>query len=88
MVARLKRYVERRLASVLAGLLQCHDFRVVTPVVLMKAFADNRAIFHNDAAHRGIRARQPDALARQIERMLHEMQIVIVHRRQLNSESA
>jgi hypothetical protein len=46
---------------------------------LVKAIAEDRAVLHNDASHRGIRARQPDALARQVQRVLYEVQIVTVH---------
>jgi hypothetical protein len=52
---------------------------MIETIVFMKALTHNRAISHDDRAHRGIWAGQPDTSACQVERMLHEVQIVIVH---------
>ena len=79
MVTRLQRNVQSGSACFFTGLLQSHNFRVVAPGILVESVTDNRAILHDDATHGGIRAGEANAVARQIERVFHEMQIVIVH---------
>ena len=50
-------------------------------IVLVESLAEDRAILDDDAANRGIGAGQTDAFARQVQRVLHEMEIVgVVHR--------
>ena len=60
-------------------LAQCDNFRVIALRILVKALAHDRAVLHDHAAHRRIRARQAHTSTRQFERVLHKVQIVIVH---------
>ena len=48
-------------------------------VVLMKSFADNLPIANNDAANGGVGAGETDALARKVQRTLHEAYVMFVH---------
>ena len=48
-------------------------------VVLMKSFADNLSIANNDAANGGVGTGETDALARKVQRTLHEANVMFVH---------
>jgi hypothetical protein len=78
-VARLQGDVQRCATRSISRLFQSDNFRVIAPGVLVEAIAQDRPVFHQDAPYRGIRARQANAFTRQVQSMLHEMQIVIVH---------
>src|SRR5213080_2472021 len=75
----LERHVKNRAARFFLCRFERHDFRVVSPFILMKAFADDSAVTHNDASNGRIRAGQSDALVRQLERVLHKVDVVFVH---------
>jgi hypothetical protein len=49
---------------------------VIAQVILMEAFPDNFASAQNDAAHRGVRARDADAFSRQGKGVLHTAKIM------------
>ena len=76
MIARLKRDVERRALRFSSSSFERHDFRVISILVLMKSLADDFAVAHNDAADRGVRARETHAFAREVERVVHEANVV------------
>ena len=63
-IARLEGDEEGGSTRAFSSLLKRDDFRVVAPVVLMEALAEDRAILHNDAADGGVGAGEADALAR------------------------
>src|ERR1700740_183489 len=48
-------------------------------VVLMKTFPDDLSIVNNDAADGGIGAGETDALTREVQRMLHETNVMFAH---------
>ena len=78
-IARFERDVERRTLRALTCGFQRDDFCVIAILILMKALADNFAFADDDAADCGIRAGEADAFARQVERVVHEANVVWVH---------
>jgi hypothetical protein len=78
-VAWLERDVQRRAARAVSALVECDDFRVVGPIVLVEAFAEDGAIFDDHATNRGIGARQANAFRGKVQRVLHEVLIVSIH---------
>ena len=79
MVARLQRDVECGTARAICALFERDDFRMVAPIVLMEAFAEDGAVFDDHATNGGIRAGQADTLRGKVQRVFHEMLIVSVH---------
>src|SRR5262249_52275354 len=79
MIARLEGHIKRGAARAIAGLFQRDDFRMVSPVVLAEAFADDGAILDDDAADRRVRAGQADTFAREVQGVFHEALIVGIH---------
>jgi len=78
-IAGLEIDIECCAARLFVGGLQRDDFRVVSPFVLMKAFADNLALAHDDATHHRIGAGEAGAFAGQRQRVFHEANGVRVH---------
>ncbi len=78
-IARLQRDVERSSARLLAGHLQRNDLGVIERVILMKAFTDYVSLADDYTTHRGIGTGQADALPREVQRALHEANVVFVH---------
>jgi hypothetical protein len=79
-IARLERDIGCGAAGFFAGGFQRDDFGMVAPIVLMEAFANDLAFVNDDAANGGIGAGEADAFARELERALHEADVVFVHR--------
>src|SRR5215470_14376281 len=77
-IAGLQSHIESGTASAVAGLFQRNDFTMVALVILMKPFAKDCAVLDDDATHCGIRAGEADAFARQVQRVLHEVEVVRV----------
>ena len=59
-----------------AGGLERDNFRVIAIFVLMKSLADDFAFMNDHAADRRIRTREADAFAREVERVIHEANVV------------
>src|SRR5208283_514931 len=78
-IARLECDVEGGAACAVSGLFEGDDLRVVTPVVLVKALAEDRAILRDNATDGRVGAGEADALAREVQRVLHEVNVVRVH---------
>jgi len=73
---RLQRHIRRRSASLIASLLERHDFRMIKLVVLMKALADNASIaLHQNTANRRIRRRQTHRALCKFESASHPLEI-------------
>jgi hypothetical protein len=51
---------------------------VIAAVVLVKTFAEDSAVFNEDAADSGVGAGEADALAREVQGVLHKVKIVRV----------
>ena len=75
-IARFERDVERRALRFCSGGFERDDFRVIALLVLMKSLTDDFAVAHNDATDRRIRAGEADAFAREVERVVHEANVV------------
>ena len=78
-IARLECGVEGGAARAVSSLFEPDDFRVVAPVVMVEALAEERTILHDDAADGGVGTGEADALTREVQRMLHEVNVVGVH---------
>jgi hypothetical protein len=66
-------------ASAFACLSERDYFRVIEFVVDVKTFTNNCTVFDEDAADWGIGTGQANGLAREAERMFHEVLIVGIH---------
>ena len=77
--AGLETDVQRRAARFFARGLERNDFGMIAPVVLMKAFAEDFAVFDDHGADHGIGTGKPHAIAREVEGALHEGNVVAVH---------
>lgn len=53
------------------------DFRMPLSGAHMPALSENPAVFHDDGADHGVRARRPESLFRQTERFFHPFDIII-----------
>jgi hypothetical protein len=71
--------VESCATGAFAGLFERDDFRVVAPIVLVEAFAENCAVFYDYAADGWVGAGEADAFAREVQRVFHESNVVGIH---------
>jgi hypothetical protein len=78
-IARFQVHVGGCASRFLSRLSQSHNLGVVALVVFVESFAENRAIFHDDAPHQRVGTSQSDGFARQLKSVLHEMWIVWIH---------
>ena len=78
MTARLQRQIGRRVPGMLRSLVERSDLRVVPKGIFMPTPSHNLGILNDHATDARIRARQPQALLRKRERLLHEFAVICV----------
>jgi hypothetical protein len=78
-IARFQRDVHRCATRSLTGRFQRDDFRVVTPIVLVKSFSNDFSLADDHTANHGIWTCEATPLARKRQGVLHEANGVFVH---------